>query len=357
MAPATASDQKPQDKQPLQDANGRHDTPHLLPAPSLRPPHTQPQPQASHLTLHSHAATPHSNEPVSITVGSIANAYFASAPGAEGTSAWGSSLFGPGQEASQAAALGGQPSFPRLTSPAAVSPSMTHGESFPSRSPAIPFASDYMNGIQWEADAAPPQLYPSPQQQQPHLQSARLSNGLGTLAHGSSPNHALKGRPVAQEYTVGTSDKPAHSSGGSNASSKANSRQGRGRQDHQQTAGAAVSGRPGAAANSPALAVQDREAGRSGRVRPAARSPPRYHNQARYALNPCCSVKIALAPTAPAVSDLLACPGCQVHAEPLAIHLTALPFPALQIWYLSNAAACHSVYIPIQFFYLLNTFT
>ena len=309
MAAAAASDQKPQDKQPLQDANGRHDDPPLLPAPSLRPPHTQLQPQASHLTLHSHAATPHSTEPVSITVGSIANAYFASAPGAEGTSAWGSSLFGPGQEASQVAAQVSQPGLPRFTSPAAASPSMTHGDSIPSRGPAILFASDYMNGIQWEANAAPSSLYPSPQQQL-HLGSARLSNGMGTPTHGSSPKHALNGRTVAQEYAVGPSDKPAHSSGGSNASSKANSRHSRGRHDHQQAAREAVGGGPGAAANSPALAVQDREAGSGSRGRPAARSPPRYHNQARYALTPCCSFARVWSPTAPAVSILLACTGC-----------------------------------------------
>ena len=272
----TAPDQKPQDKQPLQDANGRRDTPPLLPVPSLQPPNTQPQAQASHLTLRSNAGTTAGTEPVSITVGSIANAYYASAPGAERTSAWGSSQFGPGQEASQAAVLGGQPGFTVFPSPAAASASMYHADSFPSRSPAIvPFASNYMNGIPWEADSAASLLYPlSQQQQQQQPESAKISNGNAGIqtARGRNPQHGN-----------GMSDKLAHSSGESNASSKANSRHSRSCHDNQQVAGA-VGRRSRPAANSPARIVQDTEASGTRKVRPAARSPPRYHHQPRYTL-------------------------------------------------------------------------
>lgn len=288
MAPAAAPDQKPQDQQPLQDANGRHDTPPLLPAPSLRAPPTQTQAQASHLTLRSNAGTPISNEPVSITVGSIANAYFASAPGAERMSAWGCSQLGPGQEGSQAAALGGQPGFTGFPSPAAASPSTHHADSFPSRSPAvIPFASNYMNGIPWEADSAASLLYPSAQrQQQQQPESAKIPNGtVGTqLDHGRKPKHTLENQVGAQQHALAASDKLTQSSGGSNASRSANSRRSRGWNNNQQAA-EAVGRRPKAAANSPARAVQDTEAGSSKKVRPAARSPPRYH-QSRYALTP-----------------------------------------------------------------------
>ena len=277
MAPAAAPDQKPQDKQPLQDANGRHDTPPLLPAPSLRPPHIQTQAQVSHLTLHSNAGTPLSNEPVSITVGSIANAYFASAPGAERASAWGSSQFGPGQEASQAAALDGQTGFTRFPSPAAAIPSMHHADSIPSRSPAvIPFASNYMNGIPWDADSAASLLYSSLQQQQPECAKKPDGDSSSQLAHGRKPKHTLSNELSAQQHALGASDMMTHSSGGSNVSSSANNRRSRGRNDNQQAA-EAVGRRPKAAANGPARAVQDTEAGSGNKVRLAARSPPRYH--------------------------------------------------------------------------------
>ena len=285
MQSAVAPDQKLQDKQPLQDANGRHDTPPLLPAPSLRPPHTQAQAQASHLTLHSDAGTPHSNEAVSITVGSIANAYFAPAPGAERTSAWGGAQFGPGQEASQAAALGGQPGFDGFPSHASAGPSMRQADSFPGRSPAvIPFASNYMNGIPWEADSAASSLCPSSQQQR-QPEPGRLPNGGSgiRIAHGNKAKHTFN-QLGAQHHALGASDKVTQSSGGSNVSSSANSRRSRGCNDNQQAA-EAVGRRPKAAANSPARAVQDAEASSSKKVWPAARSPPRYH-QSRYALTP-----------------------------------------------------------------------
>ena len=288
MAPATAPDQKLQDKQPLQDANGRHDTPPLLPAPSLQPAHPQPQAQASHFTLHSNGGTPVGNEPVSINVGSIAKACFASAPGAERTPAWGSSQFGPGQEALQAAVLGGQPGFTGFLSPAAASHSMHHADSFPSRSPAIiPFASNYMNGIPWEVDSAASLLYSSSQQQQ-QPEFARIPDGnSGTqVAQGRKAKHTLNSR------ALGASDKPTQSSGGSNKSSSANSRPSRGWNDNQQAA-EAVGRRPRSAANSPARIVQETEASGTRKVRPAARSPPRYHRQPRYCTDAAaCSVQL-----------------------------------------------------------------
>lgn len=298
MAPAVAPDQKLQDKQPLQDANGRHDTPPLLPAPPLQPPPTQPQAQASYLTLHSSAGTPLGEKPVSITVGSIANAYFASATGAEHASAWGSSQFGPGQEASQAAAPGGQPGFTGLPSHAAASPGTHHADSFPSRSPAtIPFASNYMNGIPWEADTAASLLYSSSQQQQRQPESAKTPNGDSDtqVAHGRKAQPALNNQICAQQYALGLSDKRTQSSGGSNVSSSANSRRDRGWNDNQQAA-EAVGKRPTAAANSPACALQDTQASSRKKAGPAARSPPRYH-QPWYALTHGHLLHAALSPS------------------------------------------------------------
>lgn len=269
VASARASEQQLQEKQPLQDANGRHATPQLLPAPSLPPP--QPQPQASHLTLHSNANTLRSNEPASINVGSIANAYFAPVPGADGMSLWGRSQYGPAQEASQAAALGGHPGFGGLHSPAAVSQSTNPRDSFPTRGEAGPFVSNYMNGIPWEADTAALRLHPSSQQQQ------QLGSAGGVMDTCGDSSNAVQGH----KHAMATSSKPAHSSGESNASSHANSKHSRGCRNNQQAA-EAVGRRPRAAANSPKTAVREAEADGSRRVQPA-RSPPRYH-QPRYAL-------------------------------------------------------------------------
>lgn len=269
VAPAAAFDQQPPGKQPLQDVNGRHDPPPLLPAPLPLPPQTQAQ--ASDLTVHSHAGTLRSNEPVSINVGSIANAYFASAPGADRMSVWGGSQYSPAQEASQAAALGSHPSFTRLHGAAAERQSTNPDDRFSARAEAAPFASNYMNGIPWETDSAASPLPSLPQQL---LGSA--VGVVGTHADTSISNHNGHG----QRHVMGTSSKPVHSSGDSNASSSANSKRSRGCHNNQQAAGA-IARRPRAAANSPNHAVREAEAGSSGRVGPA-RSPPRYH-QARCA--------------------------------------------------------------------------
>ena len=305
MASAAAADEQSHQKLPLQEANGRHDTPQLLPAPSLRPPQTQTKPP--HLDLPCNAGTPRSKEPVSITVGSIANAYFAPAPGAERMSAWGGSQYGPAQEASQAAALGGHPGFPRIHSPAAaVSPSSNHGDSFPSRSEAIPFASNYMNGIPWEAESAALSLHPPSQQQQPqHAESVNsLKQDLGIPASGSNPTNALYGQLGSHRLGVGPSSQPGRSSGGSNASSNANSKRSRSCHSNQQAA-EAVGRRLRAAANSPRHAVEGTEAGSTNKVWPAARSPPRYH-QPRYA-------QTLLPPQHSSVAHTLSVPGTVTH--------------------------------------------
>ena len=268
-APAPAPDQQPQAKQPLQDANGRHDPPQLLPAPSLPPPQTQAQ--ASHLTQHSNAATLRSNEPASINVGSTANAYFASAPGADRMSMWGGSQYGPAQQASAAAALGSQPTFTRFHSAAAaVSPSASPGDSFRMRGETVPFASNYMNGIPWEPDSTASSL-PSPSLPQQQQQLESIGGALGARADSGLSNHAVHG----QRRVTGTSNKPVRSSGESNASSSANSKRSRGCHNNQQAAGA-VGRRLRAPANSPKHATRERETSSSGRAQPA-RSPPRYH--------------------------------------------------------------------------------
>ncbi|KAL0051080.1 hypothetical protein WJX82_001507 [Trebouxia sp. C0006] len=79
-APAAAPEQTPQpSKQPLQDANGRHEPPSLLPAPSYPPSQLRASSNTDH-TVRSSTQALRSHEHASITVGSIANAYFGSAP-------------------------------------------------------------------------------------------------------------------------------------------------------------------------------------------------------------------------------------------------------------------------------------
>ena len=236
--------------------DGRGDTSHLLPSQPLHP----LQPQASHLSLRSDAPAVRSNEPASITVGSIANAYFASAPG-EGVSAWGMPQFGPCLAGSQSAAMGGEPGSSTFPSPAALSPSTDRGQSIPSR---IPFVSNYMNGIPCEADSSALLRHPSQQlpQQQNQL-PAEQGYGLG---------HHFPRR------AGGNSGRQANSSGASNASSNTANKSARNSRTSQQAA--ELQGRrPKAVANSPA-----KDAGGK-RAQPAGKkSPPRYH-EARYAVS------------------------------------------------------------------------
>lgn len=319
VAPAAAPDQQPHGKQPLQDANGRHDPPQLLPAPSAPPPQTEAQ--ASALSLHSNAGTLRSNEPVSINVGSIANAYFASTPGADRMSVWGGSQYGPAQEASPAAALGSRPSFTRCHSLAAESQSMNPGSGMPARVEAAPFASNYMNGIPWETDsAASPLPLPLIPQQQQQLGSA--GGAVGTHADSSCSNHSGHG----QRRAMGTSSKPVHSSGDSNASSSANSKRSRGCQNNQPAAGA-LGRRPRAAANSPKHAAREVEAGSSGRAAPA-RSPPRYH-QPRCAHSHCCCC------TTEPFESIQGTPFCRAFES----YIQGAPFG-------SSVSFCHRMFVP-----------
>ncbi|DBA81543.1 TPA: hypothetical protein ACH3X1_007317 [Trebouxia sp. C0004] len=150
-APTPAPEQSPQpSKQPLQDANGRHDPPPLLPAPSYPPSQLRASSNTDH-TVRSSAQPLRSHEPASITVGSIANAYFGSAPGGAAP-AWGHSQLGPVPEASQSAALAGL-GFSMFHSPAATSPASDHAQ-LPHTSDSVPYASNYLAGLPWEAASA-----------------------------------------------------------------------------------------------------------------------------------------------------------------------------------------------------------
>ena len=267
VAPAV-SDQQPQTgRQPLQDANGHHKPPQLLPAPSLRP----LQPQASDPALHGNSPTLRSQDAGNITVGSIANAYFPSAPG-EGMSTWGRSQHAP--EGSQARALGGYPGFGSFQSPAARSPSIDHDHGCSTRTNDMRFASNYMNGIPWGADSAlghPSQQLPKQLQQDTvePLQGMQRHGLSDMLAAANSTSHALHATLGFQRQVESSSGKNARNSGGSTASSNANSRRGRTSCSGQQAVKAA--------ANSPARRSKHAESAGGRQAQAAARSPPRYH--------------------------------------------------------------------------------
>ena len=259
MASAASSQELQSTRQPLQDANGHHHTPQLLPTPSLQP----FQPQGSDLALHGNAPALHGKEAGSITVGSIANAYFASAPG-EGMSTWGRSQHGP--EASQSHGLDRHPGFGSFQSPAAASPSTDHGYGS-NRANVMPFASNYMNGIPLEADTVRRQ--PSQRDSSEPLRGVQRHDLNDMLAAANSRSHGLHATLGVQRQIDSSSGKQAPGRGGSTASSNANSRRGKTSGSGQQAAKAA--------ANSPGRKAKHAEAAAGRKAQPAARSPPRYH--------------------------------------------------------------------------------
>ncbi len=191
-APAPTPEQNPQpSKQPLQDANGRHDPPPLLPPPSYPPSQLRASSNTDN-TVRSSAQALRSHEPASITVGSIANAYFGSAPGGA-VPAWGHSQLAPAPEASQSAALAGL-GFSMFHSPAATSPASDHAQ-LPHTSHTVPYASKYLPGLPWEAASAagmPTQLPLQKPQRDNAYQKLELDNkhssGMPIAAATSRPN-------------------------------------------------------------------------------------------------------------------------------------------------------------------------
>ena len=144
-------------KQPLQDANGCQDPPQLLPVPSM---------PSSRQSLHSNAPALRSKEPANITVGTIANAYFGSAPPGGAMSTWaGQSQLSPAPEASHAAAAQALGSGSLHSHPPA-SLASEYGHPLPHRSGVVPLASTYMARVPWEADSAPAPAMQLPHQQQ-----------------------------------------------------------------------------------------------------------------------------------------------------------------------------------------------
>ena len=250
-------------KQPLQDANGRHDTPPPLPAPSYPPSQLRASSNTDH-TVHSSAQAPRSHEPASITVGSIANAYFGSAPSGA-VPAWGHSQLGPAPEASQSAALAGL-CFSMFHSPAATSPASDHAQ-LPHTSDAVPYASNYLPGLPWEAASAAG-MTTQLQQQMPQQNNTYQTLELDNKHSSSTPVAAATSRP--------------NSTGASNSSSNRARSALHGKQPSL-NAGAAPKS-PRAVANSPVHAtvtnpvpVEDPRSGPSERQRRNNRSPPRYH--------------------------------------------------------------------------------
>ena len=270
--PAPAPEQNPQpSKQPLQDANGRHEPPPLLSAPSYPPSQLRASSNTDH-TVRSSAQALRPHEPASITVGSIANAYFGSAPGGA-VPAWGHSQRGPAPEASQSAALAGL-GFSMFHSPAATSPASDHAQ-LPHTSDTVPYASNYLPGLPWETASAagmPTQLQQQMLQQDNAHQKLELDS-----KHGS-------GMPIAA-----ATSRP-NITGASNSSSKRARSALYGKQPSL-NAGAAPKS-PTAVANSfgdatmskPVPSTESRS-GQSEHLRRNIKSPPQYH-EARYMSHP-----------------------------------------------------------------------
>jgi len=271
-APALAPEQTPQpSKQPLQDANGRHDPPPLLPAPSYPPSQLRASSNTDH-TVRSSAQALRSHEPAVITVGSIANAYFGSAPGGAAP-AWGHSQLGPAPEASQSAALAGL-GFSMFHSPAATSPASDHAQ-LPHTSDTVPYASNYLAGLPWEAAAAAGMSTQLPQQM-PQQDNAYQTLELDSKRGSGMPVAAAASRP--------------NSTGASNSSSKRARSALHGKQPSLHAG--AVPRSPRAVANSPGEATmskpelaKDSWSGQSEHQRRNNRSPPHYH-EARYMSHP-----------------------------------------------------------------------
>ena len=268
VAPPPARDAAPEQtpqpsKRPLQDANGRHDPPPLLPAPSYPPSQLRASSNTDH-TVHSSSQALRSHEPASITVGSIANAYFGSAPGGA-VPAWGHSLLGPAPEASQSAALAGS-GFSMFHSPAATSPASDHAQ-LPHTSDNVPYASSYLAGLPWETASAAGVSKQLPQQlpqQDSAYQKLEHDN-----KHGSGlPVAAFTSRP--------------NSTGASNSSSKRARSALHGKQPSLNAGAApksprAVANSPGEATASKPVPAKDSWSGQSERQRGNIRSPPHYH--------------------------------------------------------------------------------
>ncbi len=211
-------------------------------------------------------------------------------------STWGQSQFSPAPEASQAAALAGFGSS-TFQSPAAISPVSDHGQLLHT-SDAVPYASNYLAGVPWEAGPAAALLRQLPQQQQQQSESA----GGHWLELGSKHGSGIPYASLAQLHSHtpadGTLASKPHTSGASSSSSKRVRTALNGRRPLP-NAGAEPRS-PKAATNSPGEAIASRGKGSGaaqnrsprvrgseahpkagGRVRPAVRSPPRYH-EARY---------------------------------------------------------------------------
>ena len=232
-----------------------------MPAPS----HPLPQLRASSTTDH----TLHSDAPAprNITVGSIANAYFGSAPGGA-FPAWGQSQLGPAPEASQAAAMAGYGSS-MFQSPAGVSPSSDPGQ-LPHTSDAMSYMSNYLAGPPREASsAAGLHVQQLPQQ---HMWTDQMLEQA----------HSNQGNGVPADLVT----RRSHGSGASTSSSNRARAVRHGQQGSLNAA--AVPRSPKAAANSPTEArtsgASADRASRNGAAEAepqhrsrSVRSPPRYH--------------------------------------------------------------------------------
>lgn len=288
--PTPASDPQPP-KQPLQDADGSSDPSKLLPAPSYPVSHPRASSHTDH-SINSNALAVRNNEPASITVGSIANAYFGSALAGTGLlPAWGQNQLGPAPEASQAVAeqsnglrISSCSSTGLLHRPAAVRPASDGGQ-LPHTSDAVPYASVYSTGFPWEADATAALLRSPQQQQEPAAQWLGMGSQHGAVAAAQLKSPAQAGALAGSK---------SHSDGGSSSSNK------RGRivqngqhagTKHRSSSRAAANGSGGVdvgQTRSPSNALgRGADAGYKEepgtgdepkqRARPAARSPPRYH--------------------------------------------------------------------------------
>ncbi len=260
--PAPEQNNTQTSKQPLQDANGRHDPPPLLPAPSYPPSQLRASSNADH-TVRSSSQALRSHEPASITVGSIANAYFGSAPGGA-VPAWGHAQLGPAPEASQPAALAGL-GFSMFQSPAATSPASDHAQ-LPHTSDTVPYASNYLAGLPWEAAAAAGMAAQLPQQmlQQdeayPKLElDSKRGSGMPLAAAASRPNSTGASNSSSKRARSALHGKPSLNAGAAPKSPRA------------------VANSPGEATASKPVLAEDLQSGQSEHQRRNIRSPPHYH--------------------------------------------------------------------------------